>query len=281
MENNALRKLQLAQLYLLKEVDRVCKKNGLKYYMIAGTALGAVRHKGFIPWDIDLDVAMMREDYDKLMNECAWDFGEQFFLQNYKTEKQHYSAHACLCLNGSEIKFSLSTIRGEVKKHNGIYMDIFPLDTAPADEKLQLKQAKKIRFYKKIKTLKKNCKNKKGFLYCKWIAHDLIKLLLKPFSFEYLNKKQDAIMKKYEGCGSGYVVSMASKYSYKKQLMPVSFYGEPTSVWFEDREYCAPEKLEDYLTKLYGDYMKLPPENEREGLVNIIAEVCFPEKKES
>lgn len=279
MSDTLIRKLQLAQLGLLKEVDRVCKKNGLKYYMIAGTALGAVRHKGFIPWDIDLDVAMMREDYEKLMNECSADFGEEFFFQNYRTEKQHYSAHACLCLNDSEIKFSTSTIVGEVKKHSGIYIDIFPLDTAPDDVKLQNKQLKKIRFYKKIKNLKKNCKNMKGFLRCKWIAHDLIKLALAPFTFRFLNKRQDKAMRKYNGCNSGLVASMASKYSYKKQLMPISVYGEPSRIWFEDGEYCVPANIEFYLKKIYGNYMKLPPENERESLMKLIAEVRFPENK--
>ena len=192
MEGIKLRKLQLAQLDLLKEVDRVCKKNGLKYYLIAGTALGAVRHKAFIPWDIDLDIAMMREDYEKLMTVCAKDFGEKYFLQNYRTEKQHYSAHACLCLNDSEVKFSLSTIRGDVKKHNGIYIDICPLDTPAKDEKKRDKQFKKIRFYQKIKKYKKNSKNRKGFLYCKWIAHDLIKLALLSFQGNNIRRPQTA-----------------------------------------------------------------------------------------
>lgn len=278
MKMSEIRKLQLAQLDLLKEIDRVCKKNNLVYYLIGGTLLGAIRHKGFIPWDIDLDVAMMREDYEKLMNEFSYDFGDKYFLQNYNTEPQHYSAHACLCLNNSRITFKDKTIRGSVKKHEGIYVDIFPLDSVPSDEKKQQCQLKKIKFYRNMKNLKKNPKNRKGFLYSKWVAHDIITLLLKPFSFRLLNYKQDLVMRKYNSDSTtDLVASMASRYSYKKQVMNRMVYGDPIEVLFEGEMYYAPANTEYYLTRLYGDYMQLPPEEDRYDLMNKILNVEYPD----
>ncbi len=277
MDIKDIRKLQLAQLDLLHEIDRVCRKNGLVYYLNGGTLLGAVRHKGFIPWDIDLDVCMMREDYEKLNKIYAKEFGEEYFLQNYDTEKEHYAGHACLCRNNSRVIFASSTIRGTVKKHEGIYIDIFPLDKVPEDVTLQEKQLKKIKKYRKIKTLKKNARNQKGFLGLKWLAHDLICLALKPFSFRYLNKKQDEIMQRYNDSESNLVASMASHYSYKKQVMPQEVYGTPIELYFEDRTYYAPADTEYYLKRIYGDYMKLPPEESRYALLNTIAGVEYPE----
>ena len=89
MENTELRALQLDEVTVLDELDRICKKHGLRYYLTAGTLLGAVRHGGFIPWDDDIDVAMPREDYDRLYRICKTELRDGFFFQCEKTERLH------------------------------------------------------------------------------------------------------------------------------------------------------------------------------------------------
>ncbi len=150
MKKEDIRNYQLKQIVLLDEIDRVCKKLHLTYYLIAGTLLGAVRHGGFIPWDVDLDIAMPRNDYQKLKEYYLTNPSEDFFYEDYDTEKYHNSTHALLRLKGTRvIRKRLAHIDNKIK-HNGFFLDIFPLDKAPNDEKLQEKQIRDLKRIKKI-----------------------------------------------------------------------------------------------------------------------------------
>ena len=87
--NINLKELQNIQMEILVEFDRICKKNNIKYQLFAGTLLGAIRHKGFIPWDDDIDVCMLRKDYIKFLNACESDLRENYFLQTFETDEQY------------------------------------------------------------------------------------------------------------------------------------------------------------------------------------------------
>lgn len=84
MDQDLLREVQLVQLDILNEVDKICKNNNIKYFLIGGTLLGAVRHGGFIPWDDDLDIAMFREDYNKFLNVCKKELDDAYFSTEYE-----------------------------------------------------------------------------------------------------------------------------------------------------------------------------------------------------
>src|SRR5690606_2891856 len=113
------------QLEILIEFDRICKKNNIKYQLFAGTLLGAVRHKGFIPWDDDIDVCLLRKDYNKFIQACKTDLDSRSFLQTYVTDKNCIIQFAKLRKNNT---LFLESGISDCKTHHGIFIDIFPLD---------------------------------------------------------------------------------------------------------------------------------------------------------
>lgn len=121
----SLRKHQLVMLELLNEVDRVCKKHHISYQLFAGTALGAVRHQGFIPWDDDLDIVMQRPDYEHFMAFAPGELGERFFLQKEFTE--HWPMFFSKLRLNHTTALEKYHVRDE-KMHQGVYIDIFPCD---------------------------------------------------------------------------------------------------------------------------------------------------------
>ncbi len=272
MTDRELEILQKSEVYLMRYLHDFCKQNNIKYYFIGGAVLGSVRHKGFIPWDLDIDLGMPREDYNKFRELAKEKLDPKFEYHDYTNTKNFFPPHALVTIKGS----SLVLTRNYLQKNdiNEIFIDIFPLDTAPADEKKQKKQAKKLYSIRLL-----NAK-KIGYVYTKSKLEVLIKkavlLLLSPLSFKAIGKKREKIMTKYRNENSGLICSMGSQYPYTKQLMPVEMYGTPTLLEFEGEKFYGPEKAHEYLTQLYRDYMKLPPEEDRIFSLNYFKDVSVP-----
>jgi len=277
MTNEDLKRLQKLQLSLMCLVHKICVENDIRYYIIGGTALGAKRHGGFIPWDIDMDIAMPREDYERFKSLALGGIDDRLTYHDYSNTKNMHSPHGLVCIKGTVLKEKIATIAK--KDIEGIFLDIFPLDTAPSDPKLQAKQAKAVKFTKDL-DLRKTGLIFKGSKKEKFIKK-IIVLLLKPISYRFIGKTREKIMRKYENCDSGLICSMTSHYSYQKQLMPFEIYGKPTLVDFDGYQFYAPEKLHEYLTKLFGDYMVLPDEKSRTSLLNHFTEVYIPSEYEN
>ncbi len=129
-----IKELWAVQLDLLHEFDRVCKKHNLKYFLDFGTLLGAVRHKGFIPWDEDIDVSMLREDYDKLMEIAPKEFKHPYFLQNYKTQK-NYRFSVTRLRRSDTAFFQPEDLMCRVTYNLGIFIDIFVFDNVPSNNR--------------------------------------------------------------------------------------------------------------------------------------------------
>ena len=130
-----LRKLQLVQLLSLLEIKRICDKHNIHYTPIGGTLLGTIRHKGFIPWDDDIDVGMLREEYNKFLEVAKDELRPEFFLQTYETDPNYPKALARLCVNGTRYMLKWEK---DADIHHGVFTDIFPYDNSPNDKLQQM-----------------------------------------------------------------------------------------------------------------------------------------------
>lgn len=266
------KKYQKAMLLILKEINKYCVREELEYFIIGGTLLGSFRHGGFIPWDIDIDIAMTRKNYEKFLANFNNEKNNILKAISYKSEKKYFSPHAKIILKDSKVIYSNKTKRSE-----NIFIDLFPLDFVPRNNFEQKKQANKIRNLRKIISFKKGIIHDKGFLYSKFIIKKAFKIFLSIFNLYKLNRKLDYLMTNNQNENDQYICSKASKYNYFKQLMPITNYRPAKIVSFENLKVYGPNKPNEYLKKIYGpDYMKYPPYAEREIQLNKIQNVIFP-----
>ena len=246
--------LRKEQLQIMDVIHDICIKNGITYYMIGGTALGAMRHKGFIPWDIDIDIAMPRKDYLLFKTISKSESPEGYSFMDYNDDKYCHTNHGFYTYKSKRV----DAVGGGAKF--GVFIDIFPLDFAPNDFNEQKKHAKRIRNLRKIEYYFSHSyiPSIKPHIRFKKIAKIISRGIQSIYSLQKLNKKIDSVMQLYNAVGSNYLCSMCSHYSYEKQCMDKNIYGEPQLVRFEDKEYYAPQNLHEYLHRIFGNYMKIP-----------------------
>lgn len=256
MDKELLKKLQKTELDILQEVVRVCEKNELTYYLIGGTLLGAIRHKGFIPWDDDLDIAMPREDYERFLAISNIELKKEYWLHNSKTDPDYWLPFAKVKKRG--------TVFDEVNSRNiqsdkGIFIDIFPLDNAKREKSIfQSIQAILCKRMSTIILWKRGLYNYKP----KFILRIFLRILKNKTILDISNYQQKLMSlsknKKYN-----YFVNLGSNYNYIKQTIPKDKYFPPKRVEFEGKFYNVPRDWDYILRRIYGDYMKLPEENKR------------------
>lgn len=272
MTQEELKNLGLIQLDIMDEVHRICEKNNITYYMIGGTLLGSVRHKGMIPWDVDIDIAMPREAYERFCQIAPIQLESQYSYVDYNTFPNYMRPHALVVRNDTRIHMKYDHLNPHMYDL-GVYVDIFPLDNAPDDEKKRQKQAKKLVRIRKFKDLRipYSYSRKKIRRYVRYG----ISFLLSWMPIRKINAYQQKVMKQYNGQKTACICSMASHYSYAKQCMPREIYGTPVLLEFEGRQYYAPAQHIEYLQRLFGDYMQLPPEEKRQANLEVFASMEY------
>ena len=256
--DNDLREIQLASLKALKELKRLCEKYDLKYYLVAGTLLGAVRHRGFIPWDDDIDVAMPRTDYNKLAKVAKKELSEGFFYQTERTDKHSPFFFAKLRYDGKTVKEELLK---DVEMHNGCYVDIFPLDKCPSKEKRAIRFFKLISLIHCVMVAKESdsftCEYTKG-------GAKLLFALLKRFPRSVLILLRNAVRVYYTATAKGKIIcTVSGSYGYPRETYPAEWFDQSIGLEFEGEKFSAPADYDKALTHMYGDYMTPPPESER------------------
>ena len=261
MDNDdRFRKVQLLELEIAKEMKRICEKNNINYFLLWGSLLGAVRHEGFIPWDDDMDFGMLREDYEKFIEVCKKDLDPAFFLQTWDTDSEYPMHYAKLRLQGTHF---VETFSEKASMNNGIFIDIVPFDHAPdgiVQRKIQgLKYFLCIRllWIKKGmgESMKAESKSKK-IKYISFLAFS------KLFSFNNIKKYFKKVLNKYNAIQTKGIVGSASGYY---RILPCAWAEKLENIKFEDIEMPAFKAKDEFLTAVYGDYMTLPPPEERQG----------------
>lgn len=273
MTTEELRKIALVQLDMMDMVHEICQSQNITYFMIAGTLLGAVRHKGFIPWDLDIDIAMPRTDYERFKDACSTYLKEPYVYLDHHNCRFYPRPHALISRKDTNVVTKHDSMNPKLM-NLGIYIDVFPLDNAPDDPVLRKKQAQKLQRIRKFKSYRIPY----SYSYKKWkrYAHYIVSMLLSWIPVYSINQYQQNQMTKYANQDTQCICSMSSQYAYAKQCMDREIYGTPVLLEFEGRQYYAPQRYTQYLTQLYGDYMQLPPIEKRNANLEFYTSVRFP-----
>ncbi len=251
--------LQKAEFELLKSFLEICEKLNLKYYLVCGSALGAAKYQGFIPWDDDIDVALPRSDYEVFLAEAQKMLPEHVFLQNYRTEKYYYAL-------GSKLRNSLTTYIEEEIAHipmnHGVYIDIFPLDGYPTDKKeIRSFERKKMYYYRRrYVRLRPPLHRDIGLTVCS-LLHYCFGMYENTGKYV---RKNELLNSSYSLEESELWCNYANSKS-SKEYSPKSYYGNGTWLNFEGLRVCVPEKYDEYLTQKYGDWHSAPPPEKQIG----------------
>lgn len=253
MKKKSLEKLHTIEVEILDEIVRICNTHNLRYYLIGGTLLGAIRHKGFIPWDDDLDIAMPREDYERFCKVAVLELSSNYYLHSKDTDDEYWLPFAKVKKKGT----IFCDATAPWVKLNGIWVDIFPLDLDRLDnaKEIQNKFLKHARYRLMITD---KLRNKRGWKW--WIKYVL-------FGFPSIKTMNRRIYEITSGCkiiNSDAYVNYGSQYGVKKQTMPIGWYDDSVNVEFEGKLYKAPKEYIKVLTKIYGsNFMQLPPLEKR------------------
>ena len=257
--------VKYAQLDLIIELDRICKKHNIPYFMVGGTLIGAVRHNGFIPWDDDIDVGILWEDYDRLYAACQQDLDPAYTLHDWHTDPHSPHPFFKLKIRGTHYREELS---GNSKMDDGIFIDIFPFDNVPASTLAQKWQGFERVLLKKILLVRCGFTLDGGSLPKKLI-YGLLKALSYIRSVKGWKKSFEKMRTRYNKGKTEFVVNLCGAYSYEKEKKPRSMMEKTIPHVFEDREFSIPADYDTYLRGCYGDYMQLPPEEKRVGIHHV------------
>ena len=250
-----LDELKKRQLDILDVVTKFCKENNINYFLDCGTLLGAVRHSGFIPWDDDIDIGMMRKDYDT-------------FLKLFNEKNTQYKALTCEIDDNFLYPIckvlDTNTVLYEPNKKTGVKLciniDVFVYDNAPDDDIICDKMFKKRDLYNRLRYIQLCPDRYDHSSIIKRIERLFLKLYIKIIPKNYYTKKVIENSKKFVNSNTKRVGNFLSQ---TKFVCDKEIFSEFTTLTFENKKYQVPKRYDEYLTIFYGDYMKLPPIEKR------------------
>lgn len=267
LNDDVLSHLQDVELMILKDFVTICEDNDIEYYLIYGTQIGAIRHQGFIPWDDDIDIILFREDYEKFLKVMEENPSEKYTIFDSRYNSEYFFQFGRISLNET---YWAEYWDDQVSFKLGIHIDLFILDNLP-DNKLKRRiylqhcfissrfyslSVLKFYNYSKIVNLALN------------ITHGLLNLF--GLNDKYFQKRLLKLFTKYESSSGQYVTDLTLR---ERVVFKRDDYKPPKKVKFEDCIFDIPNNDDNTLIPIYGDYMQLPPEEERVG--HILNEIDF------
>jgi lipopolysaccharide cholinephosphotransferase len=256
LEQKELREMQMIQLEMLVEFDRICRKNNITYSLDGGTLLGAIRHRGFIPWDPDIDVIMLHKDYNRFARCCETDIdSNRFFLQDMESDPHYRWGYARMRRKGTEF---IRAGHEHMKYKTGIFIDIMIVDNVP-DSKYErwpyLYLAfciRKLLWSEAGKVVHENWLMRKWYTLLSLIPRNII-LYFYNIIAEHYNTKNTKLIRRMLA-----PYPKSCKFGTKRD-----YYNTLIEVEFEGHSFKAFKEYDEYLSYIYGDYMQLPPKEEQ------------------
>ncbi len=261
MEENKIleeiKQLQKLEFAILKDVAEVCKKHNIQFFLGEGTLLGAIRHKGFIPWDDDVDVIMERSQYERFLEIAPKELGDRYEVQHPATVKNYWSPFMKVRQIKGDIDFRQTHI-AHVTQNNGPYIDVFPMEFVPTNKGIKLKKVSLcIKLYRGMLSLKLNLRKPKNF------KEKILKFISKFLTLKTIHKRLERNFTYFGKGEKPYMATFSTYHPLKCQICKSESYKE--MVWwdFEDTKMPVPNGYDEILTTIYGDYMTPPPQDER------------------
>ena len=254
-----LRYIREMELELLHVVDRICRNNKIQYFLSGGTMLGAVRHKGFIPWDDDIDIAMLREDYVRFKTACAQQLPKKYKYQSYTNKDGYHYFFDKITIDETYFSTKYSD-RFDMQK--GISMDIFIFDKTSDKkffQKLHFNTLMKLRLLMNVRWINEPRKDKS------YLLSKLLLPILRLFSMDTYSKWYDKVLRHYEKKDTSTVLPPATDHKWRG-VMPKVWFEKVTDAPFDSVMSYIPTGYDGYLKQWYGDdYMELLPLSKRVG----------------
>lgn len=255
-EITEISQLKSIQLEVMDYFHSWCVEHQITYYITAGTLIGALRHKGFIPWDDDIDLVMLRPDYEKLLTKFSND--GRYRLYSIETDPSCIYAYAKIYDSETVM------IEADEKDHPaiGVNIDIFPLDNVTDDYQDGVKMKKSLKLLNDIMGVKQLDRANRGLI--KNVTVAVLRFISSFFSYPYLISRINKKSKKYiANNDSKYLVNAVIYAKGEREILEREWFKETVDLEFEGCQYKAPIGADQYMRRLFGDYMQLPPEDKR------------------
>lgn len=254
-----LKEIQAIELEILECIAGICEKHGLRYYLVGGTLLGAVRHGGFIPWDDDIDISMPREDFDRLKELCKTELPLHYRYVDYKVDWR-IPYHSAKVIDTRTIVVE-DVRRADYQVELGLFVDIFPLDGVPRGRIRWILHYGQIAILRKLLTTNAAAQRSDRSVI-KGIVIRLVQAVLGERAVKRLHARLDRLMRRYRVDESEELCNYAGAWGVRERF-PREWLGERQALEFEGRRFRVVRDYDAYLRHIYGDYMTPPPPERR------------------
>lgn len=271
MENDSVKLLQKIDLDITMEIVKICEKHNIEYFISSGSMLGAIRHKGFIPWDDDMDIGMMRDHYDRFLSIAERELPPHLKLITFQNTPEY---HYYLSRVADTETLVEEERMAEGEKATNVSVDVYPIDGSPNHPLLRKIYYFRVMYHRALMSLcyKESIDRKrKRSLPERILLFIMERIPVEKWTTPYKQKcRIDKLLRSNDVYRSKYIGDIMGAYR-TKEMMPAEYFGKGAYYEFEGKKLRGVEKYHEYLTHMYGDYMTLPPAEQRKNHYKLIA----------